>query len=70
VDDAKKADPPEGIKGQIGNMGFTVGNIMEAKAGRHRILTYVYFIPNYKPGDEKAYLSIEDNPLQIKVEEL
>jgi len=70
VDDITKPDSPEGIKGQIGNMGFTVSNIMEAKAGRHKVLTYVYFLPGYKPGDEKAYLNIEDNPLQVKVEEL
>lgn len=69
-DDASRADPPEEVRGQIGNMGFTVANVMDAKAGNHKILVYVYFLPFYKPGDEKAYLDIRDHPLQVSANEL
>lgn len=70
ADDATSPDPPEEIKGQIGNMGFTVANVMDAKAGTHIILVYIYFLPFYEPGDEKAYLDISDNPLQVTASEL
>ncbi|MEW5946987.1 MAG: hypothetical protein AB1742_12395 [bacterium] len=69
VDDVNSPDPPEEEPGQIGNMGFTVANILDAKAGTHKILVYVYFPPYYKPGDEKAYLNIHKHPLQTSARE-
>jgi len=40
---------------------------MKSRSGTDRILMDVYFVPNYRGGDEAAYLEVRDQPLRVRI---
>lgn len=67
VDDAKSENPPDGVPGQIGNLGYVIGNIENLRPGRHVLRTFMYNLNSYRPGDEIKTLNILDRPLKVSV---
>ncbi len=67
IDDEKAADAPESERGQLGNIGYDIRNMELLKKGVWRLTSYMYNVPDYRPGDEKEFLDILDNPVKITV---
>lgn len=67
VDDASAPNPPDGVPGQIGNLGYVIGNIENLRPGQHVLRTFMYNLNSYRPGDEKKVLDILDRPLKVSV---
>lgn len=68
VDDEDALLPPENIPGSIGYITQDL-NISKVPRGKHTIYMEFYTPPNYKPGDEVAYLNYLDHPLVVKIKE-
>lgn len=61
-DDAEREDPPENEKGYH-YVGYDV-DLLTFPKGKFNITFFQYLAFPFKPGDEKHYLDILDNPLQ------
>jgi len=64
IDDKAVKDPPEDCVGHWGYNGWYF-NITTVPSGTHKFVAYFYFPENYKPGAEKPFLEIIDNPLKV-----
>lgn len=64
-DDQTLPDPPEGMVGHFGDVGYEVRNLKGLKKGTHRLTSVLYWMPRYVPGMEYSYLAIQDSPLQV-----
>lgn len=65
IDDANTPDGPENVSGSFANVGFEFSGIEMVKKGALKIFVIQYPLINYKPGDEKRFLNVDRNPLQI-----
>ncbi len=61
VDDGDRDDPPENERG-FHYVGYDV-DLLTFPKGKYNVAFYQYLAYPYKPGDEKQYLDIYDNPL-------
>jgi hypothetical protein len=66
VDDSNAIQPPEREPGQIGNIGYDIRKMETLKKGVWRLVSYMYNIPDYRPGAETEFLNILDHPLKVK----
>ncbi len=58
-------DPPEDNPGTIA-VGFDMKKFVNLQKGSYLYFFHFYFPQDFKIGDEKAILSIKDNPLKVK----
>ncbi len=61
VDDGEREDPPENEKGYQ-YVGYDV-DLLKFPKGKYSISFFQYLASPFKPGEEKQYLDIYDNPL-------
>lgn len=66
-DNAQQADAPEGIPGQVGDLGYEVRNLKGLTKGTHYLTSVLYHMPKYSPELVRRYLSIRHHPLQVRV---
>ncbi|MEJ2746021.1 MAG: hypothetical protein P8123_10120 [bacterium] len=64
IDDKIVKDPPEDCVGHWGYNGWSF-NITTIPSGTHKFVAYFYFPESYKPGAEKPFLEIIDQPLKV-----
>jgi len=73
LDDANKPDPPEEVPGMLGMIAQT-NRVEGIKKDRYYSYLEYYYVPSflfsgpersYRPGDEKSYLSIADQPIRL-----
>lgn len=67
VDDATRADPPEGTVGSVPLVGFRADAIEKLPAGYYEFEFRVFVLPNYRPGDERRVLDGFATPLHMAV---
>ncbi len=68
IDDAEKQDEPEDEPGQMGRMGFSISPVEKIEAADNPIKLVFYFPQIYLPGDEGAYIEINNSPLEVGVD--
>lgn len=61
--DGPEPDPPEDLRGSLGNAGFEL-DLAGLEAGRYEFVVSAHFLPGpLEPGAEVAALAVEDAPL-------
>lgn len=66
IDDETRADPPESLPGSIGYV-WQDWDFSDAAKGKYYVNAEFYFIPHYRPGDERQFLNYLDHPLHCRV---
>ncbi|MCP4756481.1 MAG: hypothetical protein GY866_36920 [Proteobacteria bacterium] len=64
-DDSSVDDPPEEHRGHFGDTGFIIDDLPGLEGGNYRLVSFMYCVPGYEIGMEKAYLDIVDTPLVV-----
>jgi hypothetical protein len=67
VDDDSAPDPPESVSGQSPQVGWWMEGLTELEKGTLYFFPIMYMIKNYSEGDEKNYLKILDQPIEVTV---
>jgi hypothetical protein len=67
VDDMFGSNAPEDEPGSTPKVGFSLENVLALKRGTYSYNACFYFLSEYGPGRENAYLDVLDDPLQVRV---
>jgi hypothetical protein len=65
IDDVTALDPPESVPGCIGYAQWIL-DASKIPRGVYTLYISMYWLPNYRPGDEKKYLGFVDNPVRVR----
>jgi hypothetical protein len=66
VDDMFGSNAPEDEPGTTPKIGFSLENLLALKRGTYTYNACFYFLSEYGPGREKAYLDVLDEPLRVR----
>ena len=64
-DDESTPDEPCQFRGQVANSGYVLSNIELVPKGNYLFTVYVFCLPEYKTGDERAALDSVMHPLSV-----
>ncbi len=67
LDDMFASNAPEGEPGTTPKVGFSLENLLALKRGTYTYNARFYFLPDYGPGMEQAYLDVLERQLQVRV---
>jgi len=66
LDDTDHPDAPEHFPGCFGCLGFEFDGLEKLDAGKFSMRVQMFPMPAYRPGDEREYLQMRDQPIQIR----